>query len=71
MKVRLLNSGGYSTNGKIEFPVVVEGRHGNRLIGFEVKGSELKRVGFTFVYAGSDYYFSSFCGHCELIEEVK
>ena len=76
MKIRLLNSGCVGDPRSVNFPVIVEGvkffgKMTGDLLGFHVKGSELKRVGFTIVVKETRYFFALSWGECELIEEVK
>ena len=75
-KVRILNDGMYGDGESVNFPVIVEGvkffgKMTGDLLGFHVKGSELKRVGFTSMDIYYSYFFALYFGECELIEEVK
>ena len=64
MKIKLLNGGGYSTNGKIDFPVIVEAVERNGSI--YVSGSELTAIGFTWLVGRLDWPFS-IGSHCEIV----
>tara|TARA_R110000851_G_C12784748_1_gene535717 strand:- start:240 stop:446 length:207 start_codon:yes stop_codon:yes gene_type:complete len=66
-KIRLLNSGGYSTNGKIDFPVIVDGYAGRGLCA--VRADQLAAIGFTSM--GGKSWIFEIGSECEVIEEAE
>ena len=68
--VKLLNHGDYGDAKDVNFPVFVQGKAltEGEDVQFEIKGSELERVGFAMVDVSFDYYYySSLRGQCELV----
>tara|TARA_R110000851_G_C12784748_1_gene535716 strand:- start:7 stop:243 length:237 start_codon:yes stop_codon:yes gene_type:complete len=72
MNVRLLNGGINAGHANVKFPVDVNGiesgYYDGNIICFDVRGSELERVGFTGVDIDVYYGFSLLHGDCQLIE---
>lgn len=71
MKVKLLNDGGYGkhvTMRNTKFPVVVEAVGNYESFGFDVKGSELIRIGAEPDHIDPDYYYFFYDKECEVFE---